>query len=275
LKTIFKYLVYSNIWIAIGASCLSLNTYLLANKSPNVELILLVFFATLFTYNFQRILKLLFKINLHGERVKWIEKNQIIIYILIILSAIVTTILSVTYLSKIWLVLLFSGIITVFYVVKIPGLNGKNLRDIPGIKIYTIALVWGLTSVIIPNLIDNLFDLTLTVALFISNFIFILAITIPFDIRDINLDDSSKKTIPQLIGVKKSTYLSIILLLISQVLLAIYWSKMTLAFVILTLILTPILLKSNENKPELYFSGLVDSSLLIYSLIIYLIFNAS
>lgn len=273
MKTIFKYLVYSNIWIALGASGLVTNTYLLANKSLNTKLILLVFFATLFTYNFQRVLKLFLKINLQGERVYWIKKNKVTICILIALSAIVVITLSLSFLNKIWWILLLSGMITIFYVVKIPGLSGKNLRDIPGIKIYTIAFVWALTSVIIPNIIDNLYDQLHATILFTSNFLFIVAITIPFDIRDVNLDDPSKKTIPQLIGIKKSTYLSVLLLLISQLILVTYWSEMTVAFAISTLVLTPILLQSNENKPELYFSGLIDGLLILQPILLWLFFK--
>jgi hypothetical protein len=92
-----------------------------------------------------------------------------------------------------------SGIISFFYVLHVPGLKGKNLRDIPGIKIYIIALVWVLITVIVPYLIDTNLNFQKTLILFGAEVLFMISITIPFDIRDINLDEKSKKTIPQLI----------------------------------------------------------------------------
>lgn len=272
---IIKHIVYSNLWIAIGAASFTLNTYFLAQSKINFGIIGLIFFATLFTYNFQRLLKLKFKINLKGERVEWIKKNKLFIYILTCIAGIASTFLFMPFISKIWLLTIFSALITTFYVVKIPGLNGKNLRDIPGIKIYTIAIVWSISTVIIPELVDNLLSLTKMVLLAASNFLFIISITIPFDIRDINLDDPSKKTIPQLIGVKKANTISIILLILSQFVICFVNIGGLFYAILITLITLPLLWQSETKKPELFFSGLIDGILILTGVFGYFIFNAN
>ena len=88
-----------------------------------------------------------------------------------------------------------------------------SLRDIPLLKIFIIAFYWTYLTIIIPVLVYNIsFDSNLILNI-IVRFLFVLAITIPFDIRDYSVDDSSKKTIPQLIGLQKATILAVLILL--------------------------------------------------------------
>jgi 4-hydroxybenzoate polyprenyltransferase len=49
---------------------------------------------------------------------------------------------------------------------------------------------------------------------FIQRFFFIAAITIPFDIRDLNFDDKNLKTLPQVIGIQKSKVVGLFFLML-------------------------------------------------------------
>jgi 4-hydroxybenzoate polyprenyltransferase len=91
----------------------------------------------------------------------------------------------------------------------------------------------------------------------VAFFIFIVSITIPFDIRDVTLDEVSKKTIPQLIGINSAVYLSIGLLVLSQVLLQLLL-PFNLGIWMFTLLGIIVLYQSKFKQPELFFSGIID-----------------
>ena len=266
----FKHIVFSNLWIALGAVCLTLNFYLLNNLSINTNVLLFVFFATLFSYNFQRLIKIKFKINLKGERVDWIKLNKTGIYFITIIALIGSVVYGLPLIEKTWKLLLLIGLLTFFYVWKIPGFKGKSLRDIPTLKIFIIALVWVLFCVVFPTWLADV-DINNLIVYSGSVFLLMIAITIPFDVRDMNLDAQTKKTIPQLIGERKAAYLSVVLFLLSQVGLIYLYPQHKLGLLIFMLIGSWILIKSKNKNKELYFSGIVDGLLVLQSLLIYLL----
>ena len=241
---------------------MTLNYYLFFNETINLKVLGLVFSSTLFTYNFQRLLKIQLKINLTGERVEWINSHVYTIYSITLISFLASIYFGLLFISKVWILFVLSGFISFFYVWKIPLLKGKNLRDIPGIKIYLIAFVWVVICVIMPFLLDSNIDYTSLSILSTSLFLFMVAITIPFDIRDIKLDDSSKKTIPQLIGIHKSVYLSIGLLVISQIILQLLL-PFNIGIWIFTIIGIITLLSAKKPQAELFYSGIIDGLLVM------------
>lgn len=223
---LFKNIVYANLWISIGALNLTLNFYVLNDIESNKNVLAFVFFSTLFSYNFQRLIKIKYKINLKGERVDWLKLNHKGIYIISIVALVGSLIYGIPLLKETWWLLLIIGSLTFFYVWKIPGLKGKSLRDVPTLKIFVIAVVWVLFCVIFPALIINVRIEKINLLLYsLSVFLFMISITIPFDVRDLDLDSKTKKTIPQLIGEKKSSYLSVILLVISQAILCVVFTQ--------------------------------------------------
>lgn len=97
-----------------------------------------------------------------------------------------------------------------------------RLRDVPFIKLFLIALAWATTCTFLPALESkNLFVFLdyLTWNYFVAQFIFILFITLPFDIHDINTDKQQLlKTIPNSIGIKNTK-----LLLVALLCVYVYW----------------------------------------------------
>ena len=88
----------------------------------------------------------------------------------------------------------------------------SNLRDITSLKIFVIAFVWAIATVILPVLPDGLiFDINLIIE-FAQRFIFVLVLTLPFDIRDARFDTNQLGTIPQVIGIKQARVLGVFLL---------------------------------------------------------------
>ena len=100
------------------------------------------------------------------------------------------------------LLIAFLGIISVLY----PFI----LREIPYCKIFIITLVWSVSTVLLLVTENNL-ELSSTVYnLSLGRLLFILALTIPFDIRDLKYDNKRLKTIPIIFGASKARLIAIL-----------------------------------------------------------------
>ncbi|MDA9563898.1 UbiA family prenyltransferase, partial [Flavobacteriales bacterium] len=146
--------------------------------------------------------------SLSGRR-RWVVRNTRMLTFITAISSLIAGYFAMILSLKILMFLLPVALISVGY--SIPVFFGKRLRDFPTIKIYLIAIVVALVVVVLPAmgkevLIDELF------MLLVVQVLFILGITIPFDIRDINVDTNDLKTIPILLGVRNSKILAMLLL---------------------------------------------------------------
>lgn len=265
-----NFLVYSNFWIGAGAALLTCEFYVINELPLDIEVVSFAFFATVLTYTFQRSVKLLNNSRQGSARLIWMKKNNFLVKAILLLATI-ANIRHLFYFSiNVYLLLIFSGFLSLFYIVKIPGKWGKNLRDIPSLKIFLIAIVWALTATFLPYF--NLDEKVVAIPwlLFISNFMLIIALTIPFDIRDLQLDEPEKKTIPQLLGERKAIF-------IAMALLTLYWLLMCLImhqFLFVSLIgvtLTIVIVNgAKKSADDFYFSFVVDGLLLVLPLLLWI-----
>jgi 1,4-dihydroxy-2-naphthoate octaprenyltransferase len=105
--------------------------------------------------------------------------------------------------------------------------------------------------------------------LFILYFIFILAITLPFDIRDIYLDEATKKTIPQRIGEANTRILSALLLVGQLVLIYQILGQWPVLYTFFTGLSIFLIFKSKSDTNDLYFSFVIDGLLILQGLTLY------
>jgi len=258
-------IIYSNIWIALGATSLTLETYLVLNFEFNFYVLFFVFFSTLFTYNFQRIIKIKNTIYLFkSEHINWMKKNIKWVYAITIVSFFTAFYLLFFLKVETFFLLPLIGFFSFFYICKIPFLKQKNLREIQGIKLFVISITWTLTCVFFPFFNNELQVFSSTVLMYaLSVFLFMISITIPFDIRDMEKDEKEIKTIPQILGEKKSIYLALFFLTLSVVLKIILVEKLVVGILIFFIITSVLYLKSNHKKSELYFLGWIDGLFII------------
>lgn len=267
LKAI-KFFIFSNIYVSLCITLLSYKAFVILNLKPNIHQIGLIFFGTLIIYNFQRIYRLS-KSNLQNtnERLAWYLKNKRLIYGILVIS-----ILAVGYNiffvnSFQFSILILLALISLLYVIPVFKFKNKTyaLRQIPYLKIFVISLVWAalLTIFILPSIKEVNYQVLMY---FIERFVFILAITIPFDIRDLNYDkENNIKTIPQLIGIKKAVFLSILLLIISFAInyFLFYNSFNWLFYSFILFLEIVIILKTINKKNELFYSGIVEGIMVL------------
>ena len=91
-----------------------------------------------------------------------------------------------------------------------PGWSGSPIREVPGAKIWVIAGAWTFSTAAMPMafLGVSASDPALWSAV-LARFLVICALTLPFDIRDLELDDLRMCTLPQIIGPRKSIVLAL------------------------------------------------------------------
>ena len=157
--------------------------------------------------------------------------------------------------------ILFLAILTFLY--ANPLHKNKNLRNLTGLKISIVALVWASITVILPILNENIELLNENVWLsFIQRFLFIFILTLPFEIRDLKFDDSTIETLPQRVGVCKTKLIGTFLLIVVLVL-EFYKDKIDKNHLYSLVLIIPILflflLFSKKNEPKYYSSFWVES----------------
>jgi hypothetical protein len=110
--------------------------------------------------------------------------------------------------------LIAMGAIAVLYPLEIPVAKKQKirLRDLPFLKIFLIALVWSGMAVLLPATEAGGWDAlnSKSIGLCMLQFLFILSITLPFDINDWRIDRmTGVKTIPHILGIRKSQHLTL------------------------------------------------------------------
>ena len=204
LKKLGQFFIYSNVFVSFCVLVLCQSTSIIIGVDSS-HLLPFVFFSTLFVYNFHRIVRY----NLNKEQsanLDWLNKNRLFIIIITVISLFLSVYYAVSLSFSTFYFLIPASIISLSYPIKIIPLGGQkvSLRELPRAKIFLIALVWSIVSVVLVTLENKSFYSLDTLLLFISRFSFVLAITIPFDIRDLKYDDLSLKTIPQIFGEQKA-----------------------------------------------------------------------
>tara|TARA_B100001093_G_scaffold520499_2_gene616900 strand:- start:7861 stop:8685 length:825 start_codon:yes stop_codon:yes gene_type:complete len=262
-----KHLIFyinTNFFVALAVLCLHLSSEILLGNS-NYEVSIFIFFATILTYNFQRLV--IIQKGIENKKSSWIKENKKIIYLLSILSFVITFFLFLNFKPQTQIVIIFCGIISFLY----PFL----LRSIPYLKIFIISIVWTLISLTLLVIENELFIDQNICYLHMSRFCFVFAITIPFDIRDILIDFKNIKTIPVIFGEKRSKYISVIFLFLNQLiflklyLLKFISNEMFHGMVILFCFTTVLIMQSRSNRKDIYFSFVVESTSVLMYIILF------
>jgi len=266
---LFDFYIFANIHVAFATFSLTKITLLAVGNQQN-EVPLFVFFSTIVAYNFIRLYR---KSDIKYWFSNWIEKNSIKIGLLSALSMVAICYLALQLETKAILSLVPFFIMTFFYVIPMGRMFPSNasLRTLAGIKIFIIAFCWAGVTVVFPLLnYDRMisFDMLLV---FVQRFLFVVAITLPFDLRDLSHDGDDLKTLPQLIGIAKSKKLGLLLLmlflglefLINDV------NQLRVTFII-ALISLLFLIRSSTNQNKYYSAFFVEGIPIVWLLLILL-----
>ncbi len=220
----------------------------------SVELLAFVFFSTVTAYNFVKYA------GIAGLHHRSLTKNLRAIQLFSLLNFIGLLVLSIYQPIEVLAISAFLGIFTLLYAIPLLP-QGKNLRNLKSIKIFIIAFVWVGTAVWLPlQNFDLIFSLEVMLRFF-QIFVFVLALILPFEIRDLTYDSETLKTLPQLIGVSKTKVLGYVLLVIFFMLECWITSevKNLLCTFLITLITGILIYFSSKKQTDYYASFWVES----------------
>ena len=254
VKMIIRFLINSNIWVSLCALALALSSEILL-QIYNPSISQFVFFATLFIYNFQRVVRIK-KGNIHARK-NWLNKNRTAVYFLTFFAFIISVVHFFNF--------KFSTQVTIFSTAILSLMYPFGLRQIPFAKIFVISFVWAISTMLC-LVIENEIIINQDIILHLSSrFLFVFAITIPFDIRDIKYDFGKLKTIPLFLGERKSKWLANFGLLICVIIAVFQYlqnnipSSNLLALFLLYFLAFVLVVKSDKKNSEMYFSFWIES----------------
>lgn len=267
VKRFFEFILFSNIYVAIGAVCLVQSTLLqLHQENHLLNYSLLVFFATLFVYNLQRIFyKTSESKELNSIRRNWIFKNTFLLkmFSLIGFAGSIVLFFFTDYRITFYLLPLF--ILALLYFVPF-----VKLRKSPWVKLFTLTIVWTAVTAVIPAVLVQYSNTQFFIVHIVTRFLFMLAICIPFDIRDMSIDKQENVvTLPLVFGEQKTKTLALICLMLYLVLVVgeyqIRMIDATLftALLVATVLNSILILMTNRNRNEYFYVAAIDGTMIL------------
>jgi 4-hydroxybenzoate polyprenyltransferase len=261
-------LLYLNIVVSLSAGILSAGLSYYSGITNWFEYACVVSLSTFSIYNLQRIVKL--KEARNSPWMLWVGKNKKLIILLTFASTALAAYLILLRIGIDWhwwpLHLLFLLIAT-FYVVRV---GNRNLRELPFLKSFLIGASWVYVLYAFPLLNESLNPKAILVS---ALFVYVFALTIPFDIRDIALDSPKQRTLPQVFGVKRAKMFAVFLLFASFVLLIVSESDFLpnpLFYGFFGVQLTALLMV-NERSGDRFLAGIIDGMIALTGLLFFVI----
>ncbi|MBK9105034.1 MAG: UbiA family prenyltransferase [Saprospiraceae bacterium] len=279
IRDIVNLLIYGGGFIGLCASCITALSFELTGQAEqNLPYIFLIGAATAALYALHRVVGLNKTVHLKtSERFSIIRKYQFHIRVYTVIWAMISLSLLASFNLSFLLLLLPGGIIAFTYV--IPFLSGgRRLRDLGWAKIVMIGFSGSWLTAVIPLGYFTEASIQMIVIHGLERMLFIMLLTIPFEIRDLHLDRSvGLITIPEKLGRKRTSRIAIILCIavISLSGLAAF-QYFNLAYVIAmsltSLLVIPLIHFSYAIEDDYFFGGLMDG-LMIAVLWVFIIVN--
>ncbi|HLG04381.1 MAG TPA: hypothetical protein VI731_12355 [Bacteroidia bacterium] len=277
-KWIFDFYLFGNFHIGLCTLALAFVTGIYFGIALPQKLVLFLFCGSIFGYNIQRLPAAFShpEIKRHLLRHQFNTANRALLSVMTLVFAGIAIWAFAGLNGETRLLALVPAALSFGYAFPVlPTPKGFiQLRQIPGTKIFIIAITWTITCALLPVVAakgQNENWLDLPVLLWADVFFFMLiAITIPFDIRDYSSDEKNLKTFPVILGIKKSIFIALVCLVISTLLLLFLYLKFrtgSFEFVLIWLIWCFIagagIAKSKPERHEYYYSFFLDGLMIV------------
>lgn len=284
-KACIDFFVYTNLFLGVCVSSLVFETFVLLEiKEFDFYYVAFLFCATVFLYCFHSIFKI---INSEKSsllpRHEWIIKNKLIFSFIFISTGIGALTSAFHFDTEFLLYIIPIILFSLAYTIPFIPRDGDYIpiREIPGVKIFLISIILSITTVLLPVYlyggIRSVSYFTLA-TVFLRRFLFIFAITIPFDIRDMVIDKrKGTLTIPVLLGEKRSKTIAILALILFTLLSLVHYYFMKIAnlnllgALVLSATFSALLVSLSDSKKSDYFYALwVEGLMLVQCLLVLL-----
>ncbi|MFV0572727.1 MAG: hypothetical protein ACK5M1_09895 [Xanthomarina gelatinilytica] len=270
LKQIFNFYIDSSIHVALAVFALSWVTLLEFGIPYDGAVLYFIFFASTTGYNFVKYFGLA-RFH-HRSLTNWLKLIQV--FSLMCFIGMCYFALKLKLIS--FVVILGFGVVTFLYAIpflpnKILYDKHKNLRNVSGLKVYIIALVWAGVTVVLPILNNHVPLDTNVVVTGFQRFVFVTVLMFPFEIRDLNYDSLKLATIPQQIGIKNTKMVGVLLLMLFFILEFLKPQlnvEHTVGMLITMFVTLMFLIFANRNQGRYYSSFWVEGIPLVWLLLL-------
>ena len=274
LKQILNFYINSSIHVALAVFSLTYMTLLEFNISYDKAVLYFIFYASITGYNFVKYFEVT-KFH-HRSLSTWLKFIQIFSLLCFVLMCYYSFRLEKTTMFYIAVFAVLTFLYTIPFIPKRKFLNKQsNLRNIGGLKVFLIALVWVGVTVFIP-LLNNHFSIDRTVVIVsVQRFLSVIMLMLPFEIRDLQFDSLKLYTIPQNLGVKRTKILGVFLGLLMLVL-EFFKREVSINQIIVLLIilvLTVLLIWFSREKQGRYYAAFWVEGIPILWLLLMLFIN--
>lgn len=278
-RRFFDFLIYSNLYIAIAAMLMTVESQIQLGMAPNWHpYLFLILFATLFEYNLHKFVSVFFHHRLlDPTKFGWIMGHLKLFYF-IVFASVGGFIITACFARWSVLITLFPlGILTFLYSFPVyrNGVKLFRLREVPLVKIFIISFVWSATCIILPIVQAGMrIDLPAVSLMILERSLFIFAITVPFDIRDMAGDlRAGLKTLPLLIGEKNAMRVANFALLLFLALSSVHYvltQQLFIAFAFFISGITTLIFLNNARIKTYreYHYGVLDGTMALQGLLV-------
>ena len=252
---LFDFYINASIHVGLAVISFLLITVHSLNISVTNNLLYFVFFSTILAYNFLKNSR-----NLR-ENIKNGGKEFSLMLVLSFFSLIVASISAFTLPSRIIPLISILVLLLILYIVPVFP-RDRNLRSLGLLKVIIVAIIWTGITVLLPVLADDAFLSWDVWILSLQRFLIILAMMIPFEIRDMYLDPPGINTLPRKYGVSRTKQIGVFLAVLSLIL--IYFKDELNTTVIsvrcvMTIILCILIIRTPEYPSKYYASFWVEA----------------
>jgi hypothetical protein len=274
LKQILNFYINSSIHVALAVFSLTYMTLLEFNISYDEAVLYFIFYASITGYNFVKYFEVA-KFQ-HRNLSNWLKLIQVFSLICFVLMCYYGFRLEKITMFYIAIFAVLTFLYTIPFIPKRKFLNKQsNLRNIGGLKVFLIALVWVGVTVFIP-LLNNHFSIDrMVVIVSVQRFLLVIMLMLPFEIRDLQFDSLKLYTIPQNLGVKRTKILGVFLGLLMLVL-EFFKREVSINQIIVLLIilvLTVLLIWFSREKQGRYYAAFWVEGIPILWLLLMLFIN--
>lgn len=263
LKTLLDFYIRSSLHVAVCFVALFLVVHFQNFLWLDFSMLLLVFCGVIIGYNIIKYAALV--INQRSFKFK--------IPILILTGSASVTALYLVFMDTFWTIItvVIASLFSILY--AFPLIKYRNLRQVPIFKLVLVSLSWVMIIGMLPlktNYVDFQYSYDCTATTIATNFKFlyaidmfqlfllIIALCIPFEIRDLKYDSLLLKTLPQLIGVHLSKCLGIVICIIYVIIEVVQYGLLTSAIAISTylmMFITALLIWCSDYFKSYYYAS--------------------
>jgi 4-hydroxybenzoate polyprenyltransferase len=275
LRSLSEAFIYGNLLVALCGIALSLSSCLILGielSKASIPALVLIFFSCLFIYNLNVFFLGEFDLNVAREKWKSDNLKVVKVFSLFCLLPVIFYASLISLYSLIILAHLF--FLAILYVIPIKW-KGKyySFRKVPLLKIFILSYVWSWVTVVLPAIESDFLNSAALIVLFAERFVFILAISVSFDIRDYERDEAQQTlTFPLWLGVEKARLISLLLILVFICFSFSYYEELFISTsrVISGLLACIFILKAHRVRDEVYFLIFLDGVIPIHFLVIWI-----